>query len=235
MRHILCIFISCLVAFSFSACSSQGCVNDSTGAIAAYKSFIASLQACAAASHTTDKACDKRKIWDMLDSQTKSQFLDAYAALVKIDRIIETYFDPIEHQYMRTKTGTNLLKDANINSYEALFEYVFHPEALIFNANTESGVECESSNTLNDNVVNIQIHYNGQVFTMIRESDQVWRTSGLLNYVNVALDPIFASESAMTEYAKGNLADEMTRRSKVRQYFLDELDRRKKQNEQANP
>ncbi len=233
MRQIVCIFLLCLTSFAFCACSGNGCVNDSTGAIAAYTNFINTLRACSSASHTPDQACDKHKIWELLDNQTKSQFLDAYAALVRIDRIIETYFDPIEHQYMRSKTGSHILKDANINSYEALFDYIFHPDALVFDDNTESGVACEKSSVQNDNYVNIQIHYNGQIFPMIRESDQVWRTSGLMGFVNAALDPIFASEAAMTEYAKGNLADEMARRAKVRDYFFEQQEIKKQQSEQA--
>ena len=182
MHRIICTLLICLTASVFCACSGNGGADDTTGAVPAYKELIATLRSCSADSADRTQ-CDKHKIWESLDSQTKSQFLDAYAALVKIDRIIETYFDPIEHKYMRTKTGTNVLKEAKIDSYEALFAYLFHPETLKFNANTDSGVEIEKTIVQNDNVVTIQTHYNQQVFTMIRESDGVWRTSGLLHSI----------------------------------------------------
>jgi len=221
MHNMIRCLLCCLGLIAFSACSAEG--NVSNGAkepLAAYKDFLMQLRACGnnQAKAPAAETCDKSKIWDAIDVQSKSQFLDAYAALARMDRIIEVYFDPIEHKYMRSKTGTDILKEKNINGYVDLFNYIFKPETLVFNDETESGMSIEKDVIQNENMVTLHTHANEDV-VMIKESDGVWRTSGLLNYINIALEPIFASETAMQEYAKGNLETEIKRRTKVKEYF----------------
>ena len=208
------ITLTCSV-FLCSGCSVQ-VSKDAEGAVSAYTDFIATLRACS----ENAASCDKEKIWNFMDAQTKSLYLEAYASLVRIDRIIETYFDPIEHKHMKSRTGVDILESANIHEYKDLFFHVFKPEKLVFDANTISGTEFESDTVRNANVVVIQTHQSTQQFTMIREDDGVWRTSGFLDPSAYALEPIFISESAMKEFAKGNLESEIRRRIAVRDYFV---------------
>ena len=230
MNRIIC-FVACLlIALMCCACSSgKKFAEGETGPEKAYFDFVQELRACGQDNNNKNAAgteCDVNKIWDALDVQSKNQFVDAYAALVKIDRIIETYFDPIEHQYMRAKTGTDVLKKAPINNYKDLFAYIFKPDKLVFNDNTESGLEIEQSVKQDDYHVTIKTHIKQEV-PMVFESDGVWRVAGLIDYINFALAPIFASVTAMQEYAKGNLEAEIKRRTTVRSYFLAQVKARR--------
>lgn len=212
---------SCLL---LTACNAEA-TSDGSDAVGAYERLILDLRACGQdeeyQSRPDKKDCDLDKIWDSLDAQSKLLFVEAYASLVRIDRIIEIYFDPIEHRDMRNRTGTNIIASAPIKNAKDLFRHIFKPEALVFNEATNSGVKFSKDIVdKNPNIVTIQTHYQGQKFVMIRESDGVWRNAGLRNVLSEALNPIFASEDAMKEYAKGNLATEIERRKKVLDYFL---------------
>ena len=229
MKHLAYIFTCLVAAISCMSCTAGGNVSDGAkGAQKPYLDFIQDLRACGQDNnHKADGVeCNVEKIWDALDVQTKNQFVDAYASLVKIDRIIETYFDPIEHQYMRAKTGTDVLKKVPISSYKDLFTYIFKPDKLVFNDNTESGLEIEQD-IVQDNYHVILKNHVKQDVPMVLESDGVWRVAGLIDYVNIALEPVFASEVAMQEYAKGNLEAEIKRRTDVRNYFLAQVKARR--------
>ncbi len=229
MRNFIHILLCLLLAVAFGACSSDRKVSDGAkGAQKAYLDFIQELRACGQdVNHKAEgMECDREKIWDALDVQTKNQFVDGYASLVTLDTIIEKYFDPIEHQYMRAKTGTDVLKSVPIANYKDLFFYIFKPEKLIFNDNTESGLEIEQDVVQDDYHVILKNHIKQEI-TMVLESDGVWRVAGLIKYINVALDPIFASQVAMQEYAKGNLEAEIKRRTNVRNYFLAQVKARR--------
>ena len=62
------------------------------------------------------EAKDEDAVWEYLDQGTKDLFAEQYKALVRIDRIIEAYFDPSEHRYMRERTGAYLLETEHIDS-----------------------------------------------------------------------------------------------------------------------
>lgn len=217
MRKLFPLLVSILMVIA-CGCSAVQASKAAENAVDAYQNLVQTLQACS----QNAAQCDREKIWNAMDFQTKSLYLEAYAALVRIDRIIETYFDPIEHKYMKAKTGTDILKSANIRNYQDLFAYLFKPEKLVFDSETLSGLEFEGDTVENANRILIQTHQPSQQFLMIREDDGVWRTAGLLNASALALDPIFQSESAMKEYAQGNLEAELKRRDTVRAYFIQE-------------
>ena len=213
MRNL--IVVLALAVLGLAGCSTQ-ISKDAEGAATAYNDFVATLEACS----QNAAQCDKEKVWNAMDAQTKSLYLEAFAALIRIDRIIETYFDPIEHKYMKARTGVDILESANIREYRELFFHVFDPSKLSFDENTRSGAEVERGTAQNANVVLLQTHQSTQQFTMIREDDGVWRTTGLLDASAYALEPIFISESAMKEFAKENLETEIKRRTAVRDYFV---------------
>ena len=222
MQPLYRVIFAALLLIVVGGCSPTATIpNDAKPAYDAYTAFIDDLRACSkdelkAPSHE----CDKQAIWDRLDAQTKSRFLEAYGALVRIDRIIETYFDDIEHKSMRARTGTDILQTANIKEYKDLFFYLFKPETIVIDPGTESGLVLEKTIVNSPDSVTIQTHANGQLFPMILEDDGVWRTSGFLAAAEAAVEPILASEAAMREYAKANLKTELERRAKVREYFL---------------
>ncbi len=191
----------------------------------AYVFFIDLLRACGNDPNYQAKpdhqACRVDLIWEMIDSKSKMLFINAYASLLRVDLIIETYFDPIEHRTMRDRTGTNILKEHNINNAFDLFKFMFKPDQLVFNEQTNSGVEFKSiKKSDSPYIVTIETNLPGQEFVMVQESDHVWRMVGLFNILNQAVKPIADSEIAMQEYAKENLMAELKRREKVRDYFI---------------
>ena len=226
MRKFITLLACFLTASAFSACSTE--VNETkTESSRAYVSFRTALEACGNIEDDSvilpaGTECDKRAIWDSMDSQSKSQFTDAYNALKHIDNIIESYFDPIEHKQMKQRTGSNILKEAPIKSDYDLFTYIFKPENLVFNKNVTSALTIKEEHISSDtpNIAMIDLNYDNYSVTMIKEDDNLWHTDWLLDKITVSLAPIFASETAMQEYAKGNLIEEMERRTKVRDYFL---------------
>ncbi|MBO5753577.1 MAG: hypothetical protein J6S69_07810 [Proteobacteria bacterium] len=226
MRHLICLLALIGMMFSISACSTE-VSEGGQGAADAYISFTQLLRDCS----SDASACDKEAIWNSMDAQSKSSFLEAYTALVRIDRMIETYFDPIEHKYMKSKTGTDILVSANIKEFKDLYLYLFKPEALQFNENVNSGLEIAGDTVENANKVVIHPHHGQSQIVMIRESDGVWRTAMLLDAIHASVEPILASEQAMREYAKGNLEAEFKRRLEVRDYFIEQHDLKKKQEE----
>lgn len=192
-----------------------------------YRHFVNLLRACGDVSDNNVKVegtCDKDAIWNMIDKQSKLVFVYAYASLVRVDRIIETYFDPIEHKQMRERTGTNIIKDNNVTDAQSLFKYIFKPEKLVFNANTNSGLEIKSEEKDKTNPYAMIIHtfMENQDFLMVRESDNVWRNASLVNIFQTAVEPIFESEKNMKEFAKDNLMAEINRRKEVLDYFIHE-------------
>lgn len=218
-RHITGLFVAAALVVLMSACSSTvGFSENERAAVTAFKDFNDEIRSCSRAAAGGAATCDKEKIWEALDTQSKTQYFEAYASLVVMDRIIEDYFDPIEHKYMRSKTGTNILKDVPVDSYKALFLYMFKPEGISFGENVDSGLEIAKSETINDNEVHFVTHAN-QGVTMLRANDGVWRNATLSGIIAQSLTPIFASESELKEYAKENLNAEMERRTKVRDYF----------------
>ena len=236
-------FILFALLATLSSCSSRISVTpDTRDALTAYNDMLTLLKECSAKPET----CDKEKIWNNLDSTTKSQFVHAYASLKSIDTIITTYFDPIEHKEMRLRTGSDIFETEAFKTVEAetfdsneaeankkgltLFAHVFHPEALSLNENSSkdaelilSGLEPIRDVTKDKNHIVFETHQNGQSFEMIRESDQVWRMAGFGVAVSVALSPIFQSEEAMRQYASLFLQEELQRRTRVRNYFLQQV------------
>ncbi len=224
MRKFITLIASVLTACTFSACSTE--VNETkTESTRAYVDFRNAVEACAQRDGVELPAgipCDKQTIWNGLDSQSKSLFIEAFTALKHIDTIIESYFDPIEHKQMRLRTGTNILKEVPINNEFDLFNYIFKPENLVFNQNVISALTVKEEHVSSEapNVAIIERNLENYDVTMTKEADNVWRTDWFLDEINKSLAPIFASEAAMQEYAKGNLLEEMERRTKVRDYFL---------------
>jgi len=216
---------SLLATCTIAATSCRRTVTESgADSVGAYHQFVELLRACAKDPKYQERAdkrtCEPDKVWDAIDAKSKLLFVEAYASLARIDRIIETYFDPIEHKHMRERTGTNVLKENNIQNARDLFLYIFKPEALVFNDATNSGVEYKGETSISPSMVEIHTNSPRQNFIMIRESDGIWRNASLRNIFESSLNPIFASETAMKEYAKGNLATELERRKKVVDYFL---------------
>ncbi|MCL2326462.1 MAG: hypothetical protein FWC40_08230 [Proteobacteria bacterium] len=216
------VVFSLLATCAIAATSCQRTVTESgADSVGAYLQFVEQLRACADSQERTDKrTCEPDKVWDAIDAKSKLLFVEAYGSLARIDRIIETYFDPIEHKHMRERTGTNVLKENDIHNARDLFLFIFKPEALVFNDSTNSGLEYRGATSHSPSMVAIHTNSREQDFIMIRESDGIWRNASLRNIFESSLSPIFASENAMKEYAKGNLATEMERRKKVLDYFL---------------
>ncbi len=225
MRHLLRALV-CLLAIScFSGCTAK-VSQDAEEAVSAYNDFIDALRACGqdpVYQKKPDKQeCDKMKIFNALDFQSRNLYLEAYTSLQRMDRIIETYFDSIEHKDMKLRTGTFVLTNETepITDYEALFRHLFNPEKIVFNESTNSGLQFRKDEVIDKNTVIIYTYQKNQTFKMIREDDGVWRTSGLIDFISDSLDPIFSSETAMKEYAKGNFEAELNRRATVLKYFL---------------
>lgn len=239
-------FIRCFILFALLAtlpsCSPSVSVSpDTNAALSAYNHMLDLLRDC---SYKPD-ACDKEKIWDNMDSATKNQFVHAYASLKRIDTIITTYFDPIEHKGLRFRTGSDIFESESFKTVEAekfdsseaeankkgftLFVHVFHPEALSLNKENnatkddavriESGLKPVKDKIENKNHIVFDTH-SGQSFDMIRESDGVWRMAGFGSAVTGALSPIFKNEKEMRQYASSFLQEELQRRTRVRDYFL---------------
>ncbi len=170
---------------------------------------------------------DKAAVWDRIDATSKRQFYVAYVALVRMDRIIETYFERSEHKHMRERTGTALLKSVPLNSPQDLFNYLFEPQNIQIDLDNEVGA------TVTDVSINPQEPWlavldtrANQQYVMIQEQDGVWRTACLRNVFNEILAPIIKSEEQMKEYAKENFKDEIDRRREVIKYFKKESARR---------
>ena len=225
-RHIIGLILG--IALIAVGCSSHVNFNENEReALTAFQAFNQEMRNCAKPAVDTEPAnCDKQKIWDALDAQTKTQFVEAYAALLTMDRIIEAYFDPIEHQYMRAKTGTNILKDVPIDKYQSLFFFLFKPEKVSFDEYVDSGLEIIEAKTLDPNHIQFVTHASQNV-SMVRESDGVWRNASLRNIISHEIEPIFSSETALREYASDNLEAEIKRRTEVRDYFMYEVQLRK--------
>lgn len=226
MRRLLSLFFTSFLVFSLAGCEVQ-VSSDAQEAYAAYTEFINALRACGDdpdyKASANAQECDHNKIWDAIDSQSKQQVADAYATLVRIDRIIKQYFDSIEHKQMRAEAGTDFIKDSEQvitdDDVKNFFFLIFKPEKLVFNANTNSGLQFTGDVVENANLVKIKTHASNQEFTMIHESDNVWRCAIFSSFINNAVAPIYSSETAMREYAKGNLETELKRRATVRDYF----------------
>ncbi len=245
MRHLLRFLVCSLLFVGLAGCTPEATVSKEAGdAVIAYNDFITQLKACGTFKDEKDPKytrpsglpeCDKEKIYEALDSQTKNELITAYVTLVKMDDVIENYFEDIEHKYMRSKTGTDILKnpDRPIKNNKDLFMYLFKPENIIFNENVISGLTIEKDIVRNPNLIELQTHMSGQSFIMVKEADGVWRTSVLANYVAAAVDPIMFSSNEMTEHAKGNLEAEYNRRAAVRSYFIKQQEVRRRQYEES--
>lgn len=228
MRRLFHLFACIGMTLSLSACTGE-VSEGARGAADAYAAFNEELRKC---SQAGSDSCNKDAIWEGMNVQSKTQFYEAYAALNRINRVIETSFDPIEHKYMQSKTGVDILETAGIKEYKDLYLYLFKPENLVFDDNVNSGLQVESDEVKDDNNVIIHTHYAGQNVNMIRESDGVWRSDFLLSSISAALEPIFASEQAMNDYAEENLKAEIKRRKEVCEYFNTQRVILRKQNDE---
>ncbi len=170
---------------------------------------------------------DKAAVWERIDATSKQQFYIAYVSLVRMDRIIETYFERSEHKYMRQKTGTNLLREVPISSPQDLFNYLFEPSKIAINLDNEVGATVKSTETnANEPWLAVLNTRANQQYVMIQEQDGLWRTACLRNVFDTILQPIRQSEAQMKEYAKENFKAEIDRRREVIDYFLKESARR---------
>ena len=245
MRHLLRFLVCSSLFVGLAGCTPEATVSkEAEDAVVAYNDFITQLKACGTFKDENDPKytrpsglpeCDKDKIYEALDSQTKNELITAYVTLVKMDNVIENYFEDIEHKYMRSKTGTDILKnpDRPVKNNKDLFMYLFKPENIIFNENVISGLTIEKDIVKNPNLIELQTHMSGQSFVMVKEADGVWRTSILANYIAAAVDPIMSSSIEMTEHAKGNLEAEYNRRAAVRSYFIKQQEVRRRQYEES--
>lgn len=228
------VFSLILVVLGLSAV--LGCTaypsNSARPAVDAFNSIIGILEGC---SQKPD-LCDETQIWDKIDAQSKMAFIQAYVSLVRMDKIITTYFDPIEHKQMRDRTGTDVLENQNIANEIDLFSYLFHPEKLVFDESTKSGLQFKNDDVKSDYVVVIHTNQAGQTFTMVQESDGQWRLRLGQAVLMNALTPIMESDAAMQEYAQSYFADEIDRRKRVRDYFNEQRELQKSQiNAHRNP
>lgn len=224
--RFLYVCMALLALLNFSGCQADVQVsNDAKDAVESYKVFVDTLRTCS----KEPQNCDKKVVWDQIDVTTKSQFVNAYITLARIDRIIETYFDPIEYREMRARTGTDILVTKQIKDGYGLFAYLFHPEKLTFDDQSESGLKIADADVLNSRNVVIQTNEKGQDFHFIQESDDKWRVILDMSIVGNALNPITKSNEEMTEYARSYLQDELDRRKRVREYFFEQLDKQNKQ------
>lgn len=163
---------------------------------------------------------DREALWEYLDQETKDLFTQHYRALVRMDKIIETYFDPSEHRYLRDRTGAFLLKEANIDSPEALYRYTLNPSTIEFGDDEAVGAEIDELVYSDEEQTIAQIKTDAnQSFVFIKEQDGIWRTASLRNIVEEALKPIANGEEAMKEFARENLVAERERRLEVIEYF----------------
>ncbi len=221
--HCFSVRICAILFVLFGLTASSGCSTHPSGAARdaadSFKSFVAALQSCAQA----PESCDKMEIYNSVDAGSKQAFIEAYVNLVRMDRIITTYFDPIEHKQMRERTGTDILDKQNIKNERDLFAYLFRPEALVFDAQTLSGLEFSGDVMHGDYQAEIQTHDSSQTFTMFQEDDGKWRLRLAPKVLGHALDPISKSYSEMSEYAQSYFSDELDRRKRVRDYFEEQL------------
>lgn len=179
----------------------------------AYRLFIEAIE-----------AKDEDAVWEYLDQGTKDLFAEQYKALVRIDRIIEAYFDPSEHRYMRERTGAYLLESEHIDSAKALYHFIFDVRDIVFEGDHEVGATIDEFNyTDEDETVAMILTRGGQSFVMMKEEDKIWRTASLRNMFEDAVTPIKNSESALKDFAKENLMDERQRRVEVVEYFQERL------------
>ncbi|MFA5477374.1 MAG: hypothetical protein WC271_11785 [Bacteroidales bacterium] len=207
-KPLIAIFSALLLASTFS-CNTIRSTNPETP-VGAYTLFIEAL-----------KNKNTAEIWNGIDASSKILFRDALASLIRMDRIIETYFDPVEHKYMRERTGTHILKEHDITTPAQLFEFLYQPDALVIRKDEEVGAEISDDivDANNKRIVTLVTKASGQQFVMMQESDSVWRNAGLRNVFQACLSPIAQSEAAMREYAKGNFDAEIERRREVIAYF----------------
>ena len=163
---------------------------------------------------------DEAEVWEYLDVSTKKLFVDHYKSLLRTDKIIQDYFDPSEYKYLRQRTGTYLLKEANITSSEELYGFVFSLAGTKFEQDEEVGGTIDEMNYSNEeeNIAEIQTR-GGQRFVMVLEEDGVWRTASLYSLFEEALAPIKQSETEMIKFARTNLEEELNRRLAVIAYF----------------
>ena len=184
------------------------------------------------------EAKDEDAVWEYLDQGTKDLFAEQYKALVRIDRIIEAYFDPSEHRYMRERTGAYLLETEHIDSAKALYQFIFDVDDIVFEEDHEVGATIDEFNYSDEEeTVAMILTRGGQSFVMVcqsrandlpcdnkvKEEDKIWRTVSLRNMFEDAVAPIKNSESALKDFAKENLMDERQRRIEVVQYFQERL------------
>lgn len=212
-RFLSLIFVVCGLSTTLGCTAYPS--NSARPAVDSFNAIIATLEACSKA----PSDCDKTSIWNTIDAKSKMAFIQAYVSLVRMDKVITTYFDPIEHKQMRDRTGTDLLDKQNITNEIDLFAYLFHPEKLVFDESTKSGLQFKSDDIISDYVVDIHTNQFGQTFRMVHESDGQWRLQLKPAVLNNALNPIMLSDAAMQEYAKSYFADEIDRRKRVRDYF----------------
>lgn len=185
MRHLLRFVLCALFAFLMFGCTPEATIpKDAEDAVTAFNDFIESLKACGSFRDETGNAlprptglpeCDKSKIYDALDSQTRNELITAYVTLVKIDNVISQYFDSIEHKQLRSVTGTEILQKADppIKSNKDLFFYLFKPSEIVFNENVISGLTITKATIINPNQVKIETHMNGQEFLMVKEKTTI--------------------------------------------------------------
>ena len=120
-RFLSLIFVVCGLSTTLGCTAYPS--NSARPAVDSFNAIIATLEACSKA----PSDCDKTSIWNTIDAKSKMAFIQAYVSLVRMDKVITTYFDPIEHKQMRDRTGTDLLDKQNITNEIDLFAYLFHP------------------------------------------------------------------------------------------------------------
>ena len=155
-RFLSLIFVVCGLSTTLGCTAYPS--NSARPAVDSFNAIIATLEACSKA----PSDCDKTSIWNTIDAKSKMAFIQAYVSLVRMDKVITTYFDPIEHKQMRDRTGTDLLDKQNITNEIDLFAYLFHPEKLVFDESTKSGLQFKSDDIISDYVVDIHTNQSRQ-------------------------------------------------------------------------
>lgn len=180
---------------------------------------------------------DEDGVWEYLGKDTRALFTDHYRLLVRIDRIIEAYFDPAEHRDMRERTGVYILEQASIATPKDLYHYIFDMSrthvvdgeevpVFEFGADQEVGMTISEVEYLNEEETSVRITTRGeQKFILHREEDGVWRTDSLGDFFQKALEPIATSEANLRQYAEENLREERERRKALAAFFYERTGR----------
>ena len=162
------------------------------------------------------KTRDEDAVWTHLDKGTHLLVAERYRSLIRIDKIIELYFDPSEHRYMRNRTGADLLHVHKMKTAVDLYRFIFTLDIIDIGRDEIEGVKVEEvvyPNEDDDTVAEILTRGNQRVVMI--EEEGAWKVAALRTLFEQALQPLEDSEKAIREFAKDNLLEERARRKEL--------------------